>query len=134
MRAETFFDTNILLYSVTPGDPRSVVALQLLDHGGRVSVQVLNEFVNVARRKMKLDWQDIEESLRSFEDLLGPPVENTSDQQKAAVIIATAYGYNIFDAMVIASTLASGCRILYTEDVQHGQVVSGVRITNPFLR
>lgn len=133
MPADRFFDTNILIYSIVPSDPRSAQARKLLASGGTISVQVLNEFVNVARKKMKLDWPRVEASLRSFATLLEPPVDVTLDQHRAALTIARIYGFTIFDAAIIASAIASGCRTLCTEDLQHGQRIAGIRIINPFL-
>jgi predicted nucleic acid-binding protein len=66
MNAEAFFDTNVLVYATLEDDPRGPVARSLLANGGHVSVQVLNEFANVARKKLRRQWPDIRSALPSF--------------------------------------------------------------------
>ncbi len=61
-----FFDTNVLVYAVLSDDPRCATAVRVLTAGGAVSIQVLNEFVNVARNKLKWPWGDIEATLGWF--------------------------------------------------------------------
>ncbi len=68
MSAKAFIDTNILIYAFALDDPRSEKAEALLSAGGTISVQVLNEFVNVSRRKLRRDWNEIEEALPYFSD------------------------------------------------------------------
>ncbi len=59
MRAEAFFNTNVLIYAVAENDPRAARAEELLLSGGVVSVQVLNEFTAVARRKLQMPWAEV---------------------------------------------------------------------------
>ncbi|MHB8886529.1 MAG: PIN domain-containing protein, partial [Methylovirgula sp.] len=61
-----FFDTNVLIYAVSD-DPRRANADRILREGGAISVQVLNEFTNVCRKKLRLDWPRIEEALARFQ-------------------------------------------------------------------
>jgi predicted nucleic acid-binding protein len=133
MPAEAFFDTTILIYVLTKKDPRAAIAEELLATGGRVSVQVLNEFVAVSRRKLRKRWDEIEEALSAVLDLCGEPVPITVDIHEAALKIAQRYGYHIFDSLMIAAAHDAGCAILYSEDMQHGQRIGSLRIKNPFL-
>jgi len=71
MPARRFFDTIILVYAFAADDPRSARAEALIAEGGVISVQVLNEFTNVTRRKLKWDWEQIGASLAVIEELLG---------------------------------------------------------------
>jgi predicted nucleic acid-binding protein len=63
MSAKAFFDTNILVYAFAQNDPRADSAEALLAAGGVVNVQVLNEFANVAVRKLGMSWDEVAEAL-----------------------------------------------------------------------
>ena len=77
MRGERFFDTNILIYAEAQGDPRTPVAETLLIEGGVVSVQVLNEFAVVARRKLGMSCKEVTEALHDVRVLCPDPVALT---------------------------------------------------------
>jgi predicted nucleic acid-binding protein len=132
MNVRRFFDTNILIYSVSD-DPRGDRAKDLLAVGGFVSVQVLNEFVATARRKLKRPWTQILEALTDFTTLCPSPSPLTQETHEAAVNIAQRYGYSIYDALIIASALETRCEVLYSEDMQGGQIIQGLSIQNPFI-
>ncbi len=132
MNAKPFFDTNILLYSVTADDPRSAIAKDLVAKGGVVSVQVLNEFVNVARRKFRRDWPQIEGALDTLRSLLEPPIALTVDVHESAVILARDHGFAFYDALIVAAASRANCRVLFSEDMQNGKRVAGLTIRNPF--
>ena len=100
--------------------------------GGCVSVQVLNEFVSVTRRKQSLDWDAVEAWLDLFRsDLTVVPM--TSETQARATAIARRRQINIYDATILAAAEQAGCDVVFTEDLQHGQVIGGLTIRNPFL-
>jgi predicted nucleic acid-binding protein len=132
MSGKAFFDTNILLYSMSD-DPRSKRAEALLAGGGSISVQVLNEFAAVAHRKMKMPWADIVEAVAAIQTLCPDPVPITVQTHDAALQIAMRYGYHFYDALVLAAALDAGCDTLYSEDLQTGQTIAGrLTIRNPF--
>lgn len=134
MPAKAFFDTNVLLYAVAENDPRSAQAEELLAAGGVLSVQILNEFVSVARRKMLMSWSDVTEALDAFRVLCSSPLPITIEIHEAALKIAEKNGYNIYDALVVAAAVEAGCATLYSEDLHSGQTISGqLTICNPFL-
>ena len=133
MNASAFFDTTILVYAVTENDPRNAVAEELLSRGGQISVQVLNEFVSVARRKMGMPWNEIVEALSNIRMLCGAPVAITVDLHDSAINIARRYGIQIYDALIVAAALSSGCSTLFSEDMQHGQRIRSLTIRNPFV-
>lgn len=133
MSAKPFLDTNVLIYAFAANDPRSEKAEALLAAGGVISVQVLNEFVNVSRRKLGLGWVDIENELGVLRTLLDPPVPLTIDLHEAAVAHARDHGFAFYDALIIAAASRSGCNVLYTEDMHHGQSVDDLTIRNPFV-
>ena len=126
-----FFDTNILLYAVRPEDPRAELARRLLANGGLISVQALNEFTNVARRKLGQSWSEINEKLGAVRVLCEVKPLTVATHERA-LALAERYGYQIYDALQLASALENGCGILYTEDLQHGQQIEGLTIRNPF--
>ncbi len=132
MPARVFFDSSVLIYTLSRSDPRSAVAFELLDHGGVISVQVLNEFANVASKNLRLDWHRIEQILDEIRACLEPPVPVTLSIHELALAIARRYQYTIYDSLLIAAALESGCTTLYSEDMQHGQAIGPVTILNPF--
>jgi predicted nucleic acid-binding protein len=137
MNDKAFFDTNILVYSFAskPGqaaEARRDRAQQLVILGGVVSIQVLNEFVQVCRRKMALDWDRIVASLEVIKELCGPITAINLETHEAALKICRRYQFQIYDALIVAAASQAGCATLYTEDMQHGQTIGGVRIVNPF--
>jgi len=92
MNAEIFFDTNILVYATVRDDPRAVIALSLLAKGGAISVQVLNEFTNVARRKLRRPWPEVNEALAAFRLLCKEPLPLSVTTHEAALEIAQRDG------------------------------------------
>lgn len=132
MSDRAFFDTNILVYTVARNDPRQERSLALLGVGGVVSVQVLNEFVSAVRRKVRLPWSDVRAALEWFRALCPNPLPVSIRTHDEAIAIAVRYGYHIYDSLVVASALEAECDILYSEDLQDGQVVEGLTIRNPF--
>jgi predicted nucleic acid-binding protein len=135
MPVKPFFDTNVLIYSVAQDDPRSTQAEEVLASGGVLSVQVLNEFVSVARRTILMSWSDVTEALDAFRVLCPSPLPITIEMHEAALKIAEKHGYNIYDALVVAAALEAGCATLYSEDLHDGQTIDGqLTIRNPFAR
>jgi predicted nucleic acid-binding protein len=133
MKGKVFFDTTILIYAVSEGDARAAVAEGLLAAGGDISVQVLNEFAAVARRKLSMSWQEIGEALGAVRALCEPPAPLTVEMHDFALRIAERHGYNIYDALILAAALGAGCDLLYSEDMQDGQTIDALTIRNPFI-
>jgi predicted nucleic acid-binding protein len=134
MSDRAFFDSNVLIYAMVSGDSRRERAQQLVAQGGVISVQILNEFVAVARRKMGMPWEDVIEALHSVRILFPSPVSITLDTHEAALKIAQRYGFGIHDAQIVSSAIEANCSTLYSEDLQDGQVIERqLTIRNPFL-
>ena len=129
---KAFFDTNILVYATT-SDARKQRAIECLGRGGLTSVQVLNEFVHVARNKLRHDWPQIELALGLFRTSLDDVAPVTLTTHANAVSLARDHRTAFDDALVIAAAIESGCDILYSEDMQHGRAFGGVTILNPFI-
>jgi predicted nucleic acid-binding protein len=133
MPAKNFFDTNILIYALAKNDSRASQAEELLAAGGLISVQSLNEFVAVARRKLGMSWKATREFLDLICVLCPDPVPISFDTHKMALSIADKYGYGMYDALIVAAALESGCGTLHSEDLQDGQVINQqLTIRNPF--
>lgn len=129
----TFIDTNILVYSVATNDRRFVAAREVLSAGGTISVQVLNEFANVLSRKVRWDWPRIGEQIEQFKIIFDDIVPLTFEMHASALRIAERYKIAFYDALLIAAAIAGKCDTLLTEDMQHGAVIEGITIRNPFL-
>lgn len=128
----SFFDTNVLIY-IASGDPvRADRAEKLLAEGGVISVQVLNEVANVARRKMRMSWSETRGFLSILRGLLTvhPVTAETNDDGLA---LAERHNLSVFDAMIASSALYAKCDTLWSEDMHDGLVIDGrLRIVNPF--
>ena len=129
---KAFFDTNILIYTAT-SDPKKQLAADCLGRGGVASVQVLNEFVHVARRKLRHDWPQIEFALGLFRVSLDDIVPVTLNTHTGAVLLAREHSLSFYDALIVAAAIEAGCDTLFSEDMQHGRTIGGLTIVNPFL-
>ena len=130
--AVSFFDTNVLVY-IASGDPvKADRAETIIRHGGVISVQVLNELTNVARRKMRMTWPDTHAFLSMFRGLLTVQAM-TIETHETGLALAERYHLSVYDAMIAAAALHADCEILWSEDMQHDmRIREGLRIVNPF--
>ncbi len=128
-----FVDTNVLLYLLSDDEAKADRAEALLARRIVISVQVLNEFLNVTRRKMGLPWPAVEQALtdvQRFADVR--PLTLATHRQGLA--LAKRYQLNVSDAMIAAAALEAGCTTLASEDFSHGQRFDGrLTIRNPFV-
>jgi len=133
-----FFDTNILIYSVDrdevvkSGAAGELVEMHLVRGNGAISVQVLREFYSVAR---KLGSPLSERQAREMVDYFA--TFRTLSEDVAMVLGAARrtgeLSISLWDALIVEAALRSGADRLFTEDLQHGQVIEGMRVENPFL-
>lgn len=129
-----FFDTNVLIYAFADDDPRSARAEALIADGGVIGVQVLNEFTNVTRRKLRRDWEQIEASLAVIDELLGVARPLTAALHAQAVVLARDFKLSFYDALIVAAAMDAGCGVLCSEDLQDRQKFGAVTVENPFRR
>jgi predicted nucleic acid-binding protein len=128
-----FIDTNVLLYLAFDKQDKSDRVECLIADGGTISVQVLNEIANVARRKMRLSWPKTNGLLGLLRALL-QVVPVTIETHEAGLALAERYGFSTYDAMIVASAILCGCETLWSEDMQHGMAIEDrLRIVNPFV-
>lgn len=135
----SFFDTNVLIYLYDDDDPeKKARALQLFGEevgAGRavLSTQVLQEFYVNATRKLSppLSEERAERRVRDFSSL--PLVHTDEHMVLSAIVRSRASSFSFWDALIVEAALKAGADRLLTEDLQHGQIIDGLRIENPFL-
>jgi predicted nucleic acid-binding protein len=130
--ADSFFDTSVLLYLLSDDTVRADKIETLLAARGVISVQVLNEFAVVALRKLKIPLNEVREILDTIRAVCAvePITVETHDRGLA---VFERYRFSLYDSILVATALISGAKILYSEDLQHGQIIDNqLRVTNPF--
>jgi predicted nucleic acid-binding protein len=133
VRAAFAIDSNVAIYAFSK-DPRSLVAMDLLSSGPKISVQVLNEFTSVSLRKRKVAWPEIEEALDIITNLASSTRAVSFEVHDLARLVAQRFKISFYDSLIIAAALLDECEVLYSEDMQHGMVIDGrLTIANPFL-
>ncbi len=131
MRDRIFLDTNILVYALLDEGLKQQTALELLQSGCVISTQVLNEFTQVARKKAKLEWQEIHELSNAIQSLTEIVPLDLAIHNRA-LNIAESYGYSVYDSLIIAAASENNCNVLISEDMQHSQKIGDLTISNPF--
>lgn len=128
-----FPDTNVLVYAFSTGN-KQLSAQAVLARGGLISVQSLNEFANVARRKLLFTWDELQIALTAIQIHFPRVASLDVATHSVGVDVARRYGLAIYDAMIVAAALRGGCDTLWSEDMHHGLVIDGrLRIVNPFV-
>lgn len=128
-----FFDTNVFVYAFANGPKQTEARLALAD-GGVVSVQVLNEFANVMRKKLRREWAEIEAALDVIRIRFPGALPITVETRSAATTLAREHRLSFYDALIVASALEADCDILFSEDLQDGRAFGHLTIRNPFSR
>ena len=129
---KAFIGTNILIYLLSEDLNKADRAEAIVRAGGTISVQVLNELANVTHRKLTMSWMEINDFLSLIRSLcsIEPLTIETHDTGR---VIAERYKLSVYDAMIAASAMLSGCETLYSEDMQDGLLIGNqLRICNPF--
>src|SRR3954471_20536849 len=102
----SFFDSNVLLYAASLDGTKADRVNRLLDGGGSISVQVLNEISHVVRRKFRMSWADTKSLLSTIKELF--KVESlTIDTHDTGLRLAEKYGLAIYDSFIVAAALAA---------------------------
>jgi predicted nucleic acid-binding protein len=135
--SRSFLDSNVLVYSDDPRDPNKQLAAvtliteHLRQRTGVVSLQVLQEYFVSARGKLKLDAELAKQRVEVFAKF--HVVEPRLNDILAAIDLHRLRGFSYWDSLIVHCARQAGCTVLLTEDMQHSQVIDGVRIVNPFL-
>ncbi len=128
-----FLDTNILVYAFSD-DVKKARAAQLLRQPFSLSVQALNEFVHVLKRRMRFDPQRIASSADDVKWAAHTIFPVTVETHSEALVLSSRYNLSFYDALMVACALQAGAAILYSEDMQHHlRIDDRLSIVNPFL-
>jgi predicted nucleic acid-binding protein len=132
MSGEAFADSNVFLYLLSSDDAKADCAERLLDDEVVISVQVLNEITNVARKKFDMSWPAIGEFVTTIRAVCSvEPL--TVETHERARMIAEKYKVSFYDASIVSSALIAGCKVLYSEDMHAGLIYEkSLRVVNPF--
>jgi predicted nucleic acid-binding protein len=127
-----FLDSNIVLYLLSGDAQKADRAQSLLEAGGVVSVQVLNEVTSVCLRKLHMPWQEIDALLMAVKAACEVwPLTLTSHEK--AIELAKHFQLSFYDANIVACALLSGAHLLLSEDMHSGLQIDGLAIDNPFM-
>ncbi len=133
-KLRSFLDSNVVLYLLSEDPAKADSAEALLRTNPVISVQVLNEVTSVCRRMLAMSWEDIGnflELVRSFCNV----VPLTVDVHDRARHVAQRHQLSFYDACIVAAAAAADCQTLYSEDMNHGQILEdSLTIRNPFAR
>jgi predicted nucleic acid-binding protein len=135
MSAKIFLDSNILIYSYSNSEPtKQTIARDLIATNiSFISTQVLQELTNTVTRKFKFSYASAQNAVAECCQNNNLHI-NTEETILQACQIAEQSGYSFYDCMIISAAIESGCSVLYSEDMQHGQVLEpGLMIINPFI-
>jgi predicted nucleic acid-binding protein len=128
-----FFDTNTLLYLLSTDNNKANWVSKNLQHSNVISIQVLNEFTSASLRKIKLTSAELDEFLDLFTSTFNVRSMDMGTFE-TGLTVSRRYGYQHYDAMIIAAALQAGCERLYSEDMQHQQIINKrLEIVNPFV-
>jgi predicted nucleic acid-binding protein len=139
MPAEFFLDTNVLVYTFDASSPakrtraRELLRRALETGAGVISWQVAQEFLNVSLHRFARPLTP-REAAEYVDEVLAPlcRVFPSPELLRDALAIHTETGFRFYDSLIVAGASASGARTLYTEDLQSGRQVRGLRIEDPF--
>jgi predicted nucleic acid-binding protein len=135
MLAKVFLDTNILIYFYIGDDEtkRSIVCNLLDNNDCFTSIQALNETSNVLFVKFKLDSIKIKKYLDNIESVCNNVLPVRRDTINTALEIKDRYGYSFFDCLMLSSALEGNCQVIFSEDMNDGQIINNsLKIVNPF--
>ena len=130
--SSAFLDSNVVVYAFSE-EAKAERARDLLHAGEAIGVQTLNEFANVSRRKLRRDWAWIRADTELVLQLFPDPVPLDLPLHREATRLSERYQFSVWDAMMVAAALRSGCDMLWSEDLHDGLVVEGrLQVVNPF--
>lgn len=135
---KVFFDSNILIYFVDERDERKqsiakeIIADAVQNQNGMISTQSLQEFYNVVTKKMNCPKEKAKELVTMFSELF-PVTQITIPLILGAIDISIKNEFSFWDSLILSTANDTGCVLLYSEDLNSGQIISGTKVLNPFL-
>lgn len=131
-----FVDTNVLIYFVDSRNTakqsiaRAVLANAIGSRQYVISAQVLNEFANVALKKLGMTEDEVRQYVEAFQHIR--VVFQQGGWTVRALEIRRQYGLQFYDSLLLAAAESAGCDEILTEDLNDGQIYCGVKAVNPF--
>ena len=138
MSDKQFFDSNILVYLQDSSEPqklqkaRSLFAECSREHSAVISTQCLQEFYNITTNKLKQDKRIIKQVIHNYA-LYMPVVQITPALIEQAIDISIEAQISFWDSLILSAAVSAGCTVLYSEDLNNGQIIHGVTVRNPFI-
>ncbi len=134
MNVEFTVDSNILIYAFgSQNEVKKRIAKSILSDCQAVSIQTINETVFILQKKFNYSLFELSEIIQFFRNNFLIRDLNVSVLEKALYLLNT-YKYSFWDSMMLASALINNCEVIYSEDMQHNQIIdSKLKIVNPFL-
>ena len=133
MQGKIFVDSNVILYLFTDAEDKKYKAYDVLVNSPTISIQVLNELSNILFKKYGLTGKEIKEHIDFLLDFVNVSLITISTIN-LALDLKDKYKYSYYDSLIIATAIENNCSVLYTEDMQDGQVIEGkLKIVNPFI-
>jgi predicted nucleic acid-binding protein len=132
---KVFFDTNILIYQMDKKSTakrdrcRSLVRKAANDGDAVISTQVLQEFYGVATKKLHMDPMVSKSIMHSFENM--EVVSIGKELINEAIDASLQHKVSFWDALILVAAESARCEILYSEDLNDGQIMQNVRIVDP---
>ena len=127
-------DTNVAVYAFTDQGEKAAVARMVMDRSDFMSVQVLNEFTNVVRRKYERSWAETRLALDRLRRAVPKILAIDESAHLEGIRLSERYGIGMYDALILGVALSGGASTFYSEDMQHGLVIDEtLRVVNPFL-
>jgi predicted nucleic acid-binding protein len=137
MKDEAFLDSNVLVYFFDERDIRKQnIAMELINsltktRTGQISTQALQEYFNVITKKLKCDKMQVRKDVENYARIF-PVHSNRLKDILSAIDISIRTQFSFYDSLIIAAAKATSCNIVYSEDLNDGQMVDGIKIINPF--
>ena len=129
--SKPFLDSNIVLYLLSGDAAKADRAQALLEAGGVISVQVLNEVTSICLRKLKMPWQEVDALLLAVKAACEVLPLTVASHEKA-IEVAKRFQLSFYDANIVACAILSGAPVLLSEDMHSGMLIDGLEIQNPF--
>ena len=129
--SKPFIDSNIILYLLSSDILKADKAEAILEAGGVISVQVLNEVVSVCQRKLKMHWDEIDAVLQAVKASV-QVVPLSEATHELAVQLCKRYQLSFYDAHICSAAIIAGSKMVLSEDVQDGMLVDSLVVKNPF--
>lgn len=129
--SKPFIDSIVILYLLSSDNTKADKAEAILEASGIISVQVLNEVVSVCRRKLQMEWSEVDAVLQAVKASV-EIVPLTEATHELAVQICRRYQLSFYDAQICSAALVAGSKVVLSEDMQDGMIVDSLVIKNPF--